>query len=394
MRTCAMRCNVGTCAFNQHFPVREERINGMNDNETSGTSETSEKNLGWYTAFYRYAEFLRVLTKGSINHKNLYALVGLNGRYVNNKNPRLRKRCAGGLSRLLHSTRYVDDFKESLQRNPSVFHDASHTLAQQLAGATELDVARLVEVLLDEGCKALRAGLVGETSQGRSDVNFSRLDSEIKLLSTWAREQTEIDASASLQTVLCSFFYFMACGHLEEEFAHALVDIRPTDMLFKPSPVQAPTSLRACMLRAADDNPASIENMWAIREDATFCIGRYVDCDAVETNGLISRRHCSIFQRNKQWFVRDEGSRFGTAVHRDGVHVWSSTDAPHTNVSDVNTTSAAGTNTTNVAITSKDAIVNHPDCFPLEFGDCLVLAGQVRYWFMSLQNVERLLIIE
>ena len=43
--------------------------------------------------------------------------------------------------------------------------------------------------------------------------------------------------------------------------------------------------------------------------------------------------------------------------------------------------------------TSTAGMPGEAECFPLAFGDCLVLAGHVRYWFVSLQNVERLLII-
>ncbi len=343
--------------------IGNENTHASNETLQHKSSANSEHNKspGWYTAFYRYAEFLRNITSGAINHKNLYAYVGLNGRYVNNPNPRLRKRCAGGLSRLLHSSRYALDFQESVHREPHVFSNASRCLANELLQETTLDAAHLIQLLLCEGCRELRLGLVAEVSHGRSDVNFSRFDSECELLRIWAHQQEKLDTTTCIQTILCSFFYFMACGHLEECFANALVDQSPTDMLAPPAQTNETPSMRACVLRAVDNNPASLENMWALHQEREFCIGRYVDCDAVETNGLVSRRHCSIFQQENQWFVRDEHSRFGTAVHRAGQLVWSST-----------TTS---------------------ERFPLVFGDCIVLAGQVRYWFMSLQNVERLLII-
>ena len=362
--------------------------------------EEPMKNQGWYTAFYRYAEYLRLLTNGALNHKTLYAYVGLNGRYVNNQNPEMRKRSASGLSRLLHSSRYASDFQESLRQNPALFQQAATRLAQDLLRETGIDQARLVADLLDVGYEQLRAGLIAEIPQGRIDISTMRLDGEIELLRAWAREQIAFDADACLHAVLCSFFYLMTFGHLEEQFANGLVDESPTDMLICDDDVSYSESSRACILRAVDDNPASIENMWAINQGGPFLIGRYVDCDAVETNGLVSRRHCSIFREHDVWYVRDEGSRYGTSVHRDGRTVWSSgngasaagegaaAEGDNAGVVGEGSGGAVGEGGTGAAGAPTEA-----ECFPLAFGDCLVLAGHVRYWFVSLQNVERLLII-
>ena len=352
------------------------------------------KSPGWYTAFYRYAEYVRALTHGALNHKHLYAYVGTSGRYVNSKNAALRKRTASGLSHLLHSPRYAADFRESLRNNPQIFQVAAANLAQDLLRETGLSQELLVSQLLRDGYAQVRAGLVAEIPEGRIEVSIARLDGEMELLRTWTREQLaaggEVGAAGAsvaaaatkagaataetageagaaaettcLQAVLSSFFYILTFGHLEESFANSLVDGSPTDMLATSENEQAVTNLRACVMRAVDNNPAAIENMWAISQGGPFCIGRYVDCDAVETNGLVSRRHCSIFRQGDTWYVRDEGSRYGTALHRGGQVLWNSKDA------------------------------NAPQQFPLAFGDCLVLAGRVHYWFVSLQNVERLLI--
>ena len=367
--------------------------------------EEPMKDQGWYTAFYRYAEYLRLLTNGALNHKTLYAYVGLNGRYVNNQNPELRKRSASGLSRLLHSSRYASDFQESLRQNPALFQQAATCLAQDLLRETNGDQARLVADLLETGYEQLRAGLIAEIPQGRIDISTTRLDGEIELLRAWAREQIALDADACLHAVLCSFFYLMTFGHLEEQFANGLVDESPTAMLTCEDDVSYSESSRACILRAVDDNPASIENMWAINQGGPFLIGRYVDCDAVETNGLVSRRHCSIFREHDVWYVRDEGSRYGTAVHRDGRTVWNSGNGAGTAGEGTSAegggagaigagASIAGEGAGAVGEgTSTAGMPGEAECFPLAFGDCLVLAGHVRYWFVSLQNVERLLII-
>lgn len=326
------------------------------------TEFDAAKEKGWYTAFYRYAEYLRLLTNGAVNHKSLYSLVGLNGRYVSSDNPQIRKRCASNLSRLLHSTRYAADFRESYANAPDVFVLGASQLAASLLDVTGMDEAALVSDLIEQGFPQLRAGLLSEISDGRIEVTAARLDGEMELLRNWVDQQVSSDASGCLLAVLTSFFFIMAFGHLEEGFANMLVDASPTAVLTSEDDSAAAPSLRACVMRAVESNPASIENMWAIGEEGSFCIGRYVDCDAIETNGLVSRRHCRIFRQGDAWYVRDEGSRFGTAVHRGGVSVWES------------------------------GVAGAPECFPLAFGDCLVLAGQVYYWFVSLQNVERLLI--
>ena len=343
---------------------------GEDDVDTNEKSKEAPKNPGWYTAFYRYAEYLRLLTQGALNHKTLYAYIGLNARYVNNQNPLLRKRSAGGLSRLLHSSRYAADFQESLRKDPDIFQKAAGNLALDLLRTTEYDQAQLVAMLLKEGCDHVRAGLLAEIPLGRIDVSIARFDGDRELLRTWACEQVVCDADVCLQTVLCSLFYFMAFGHLEEHFANELVDASPTDILASESNSEVDVSLRACVLRAVDNSPASIENMWVIGAEESFLIGRYVDCDAVEVDGLISRKHCRIFRKQGIWYIYDEGSRYGTAVHRDGQVVWDSK-----------------------AKTNSGKRSDMPECFPLTFGDCLVLAGRIHYWFVSLQNVERLLII-
>lgn len=327
--------------------------------------DSQKKSPGWYTAFYRYAEYLRLLTNGAINHKSLYAYAGMHGKYVNSQNPTQRKRCAASLSRLLHSSRYAADFQENLQQNPDAFYEAAALLSKDMQRETTFDRQTLVQFLLDEGYAQLRAGLIAEISDGRMDVQISRLDAEMELLRAWVREQCDQSpshADACLRAVLRSFFHVMTFGHVEEHFANRLVDANPTDVLEEKNAADQPVSLRACVMRSVDGNPASIENMWAIGQEGIFLIGRYVDCDAVETNGLVSRRHCCIFRLGDCWYVRDEGSRYGTAVHRGARTVWSSKHAA-----------------------SREA-------FPLAFGDCLVLAGHVHYWLVSLQNVERLLI--
>ena len=56
----------------------------------------------------------------------------------------------------------------------------------------------------------------------------------------------------------------------------------------------------------------------ALPRPITF-IGRHIECDARLQFAQISRRHCCIVQINRQWMVRDLGSRNG--VHVNGQRV-------------------------------------------------------------------------
>lgn len=93
-----------------------------------------------------------------MNHKSLYSLVGLNGRYVSSDNPQIRKRCASNLSRLLHSTRYAADFRESYANAPDVFVLGASQLAASLLDVTGMDEAALVSDLIEQGFPSCASG--------------------------------------------------------------------------------------------------------------------------------------------------------------------------------------------------------------------------------------------
>ena len=324
--------------------------------------QEEKKEKGWYTAFYRYAEFLRVLTEGAVNHKLLYALVGSQGRYVNHANSEVRRRSAGNLSKLLHSPRYAQDMRDCLAQNPNVFWDAAGTLSVQLMEETGYSAAQMSKVLIQRAWPELREGLLAEISDGRMEVNLRRLDSETDLMTSWVLKNCAgPDPLLCLETVLVNFFHIMAFAHVEEGFANQLVDGSPTNLLVSKEEL-TPQVSRACLLRAVADDPSAIENMWAIDNAGSFAIGRYMDCDAIETDGLVSRRHCRIVHDGDTWFLEDQGSTHGTLVRRDGQEAWNSQD---------------------------DQGVQR---FPLCFGDNIVLAGHIHYWFVSLQNSERFVV--
>lgn len=95
--------------------------------EQTRSFDVSGEDRGWHTALYYFAEHIRSLSRGRVNHKVLYSYLGTNGHYINHDNPTIRKRTAAVLSRLVHSRRYVEDFRASYERNPQVFDDAARS---------------------------------------------------------------------------------------------------------------------------------------------------------------------------------------------------------------------------------------------------------------------------
>ena len=70
----------------------------------AGATQQEEKSAGWYTAFYQFAQYVGGLSDGAVNHKQLYAMVGSLGSYVNNDDSGVRRRTAAMLSHLVPPT--------------------------------------------------------------------------------------------------------------------------------------------------------------------------------------------------------------------------------------------------------------------------------------------------
>lgn len=314
----------------------------------------------WDSAFYRFAEGIRSLSRGAINYKILYALVGTNGRYVNHSNALVRKRTAAAFSRLIHSSRYADDLRESYHRDDEVFSYAASELVEELRRTSEQDDAAIMDALLGTLMDGVQQGLLNEQLSGRMDVSRIRLRRELGALSAWCHA-AKVGGEIPLEELVAAIFHLLAFGRLDERFARTLFDATPAEGAQDDVLANEPEFDRvgdACLIRVRDDRSAPLDGIWRVRADEPFTIGRYTDCDAIEADPLVSRLHCRIYCDDGTWYVEDTHSCHGTRVLR-GDSAASST----------------------VVFDSEQS---ESPVYKLAFGDRIELAGRVMYWFRSL----------
>ena len=316
---------------------------------------------GWDSALYRFAEGIRALTSGHVGHKAVYAAVGTNGRLINHASPLVRKRTASSLSRLMHSSRYAADLRARHQEDEGTFTAAAHELVDQLRTWSGLGAAALLMALLDDVWPRMCEGLTNEWHDGRTDVSPRRVERESAALRLWCLERSAL-GHPPLEELVASAFHMMAYGCLDERFAHALLlptPEEPLELTATGGPVAAvPLEGTALLVRVPDDRTAAVSGLWRIEADRPFWIGRGSDCDAIEADSLVSRVHCRICCVDGTWYVEDVASTHGTQVLRG----------------------AAGS-TREVFCSLDDPDV--PTC-RLEYGDRIVLAGRITYWFRAL----------
>ena len=328
--------------------------------ETSATA-AAQHDFGWDSGFYRFAEAIRGLTGGACNHKHIYALVGTKGRYINHASPAVRKRTAAALSRLTHSSRYAADFRESYAEDSSVFSRGATELVQMLHEHSHLDDAGLYACLLDHAWPELMRGLESEARGGR-DIDCRRLAFESDAVERWGAEQLAL-GRAPLAEFLAACFRTMAFGCLDDRFARTLCSRTPESLEGIVPPEDDPDPDAACLVRIqggdAEPSLASLSGAWRVDAARPFSIGRFSSCDAIEADPAVSRLHCRVYALDGSWFLEDGGSRHGTQVLRGGLG-----RAP--------------------AVVFDSTAESGPRAFPLRFGDRIVLAGRVTYWFCAL----------
>lgn len=334
----------------------------MSGSSTQTACEQAARHeFGWDSGFYRFAESIRDLTSGACNHKHIYALVGTKGRYINHASPAVRKRTAAALSRLTHSSRYAADFRESYAEDSSVFSRGAAGLADMLREHGRLDDAGLYAYLLDHAWPELKAGLESEARGGR-DIDCRRLAFEFDAVERWGSEQLAL-GRAPLAEFLAACFRTMAFGCLDDRFARTLCSRTPESLEGVAPPGERTDPEAACLVRVlgGETEPAlaPISGAWRVDAARPFSIGRFSSCDAIEADPAVSRLHCRVYALDGAWFLEDGGSRHGTKVLRGG-----SGDGP--------------------AVVFDSAAERGPRAFPLDFGDRIVLAGRVTYWFCAL----------
>ena len=328
--------------------------------EQARSFDVAGEDRGWHTALYYFAEHIRSLSRGRVNHKVLYSYLGTNGHYINHDNPTIRKRTAAVLSRLVHSRRYVEDFRASYEKNPRVFDEAARLLSTDLCGSAGCSVGELVAYFCGPLWDDVERGLEHEREDGRVELSLDRIANEMGSLFSWCEGQPACGGE-QLAVLASSYFHLMTFGHLDERFVRELADETPLDVPGGCGHHAGRAALRedcACLVKYTSDEPGALANWWTVAADRPFSIGRYTDCDIIEAHPCVSRRHCRIVGEGGRWFLEDQGSTHGTCVQR-GVR------------------------------TVYDSARDGGAPFALAFGDRLVLAGASSYWFGALLEGER-----
>lgn len=330
--------------------------------ESKGKRSRSHEGA-WDSAFFRFAEGIRNLSHGAINYKIAYAMVGINGRYVNHSNAIVRKRTAAAFSRLIHSSRYAEDFRDAYGVDDTVFEVAADELLTGLRETSGLDDAELLDQVLELLRDGVCRGLENERLAGRHDVNPPRVQREMRALSAWCAT-SHATGRYPVRELMASAFHLMAFGCLDERFSRTLLAATPLvengDAL--PEPEHARREDAACLIRVPDDRSAPVAGVWEVDASHPFSIGRYTDCDCIERDAYVSRLHVRIYWMDGAWYLEDAGSTHGTRVLRGD-------DASETQA--VFDSSSADTATCRLA-----------------FGDRIELAGRVTYWFRSVERDE------
>ena len=296
-----------------------------------------------------------------MNHKVLYSYLGTNGHYINHDNPTIRKRTAAVLSRLVHSRRYVEDFRASYERNLQVFDDAARLLSADLCNGADCTVGDLVIYFCGPLWTDVQRGLEHEREDGRVELRLDRIANEMNSLFVWCEQQPAVRSEDMLVVLASSYFHLMTFGHLDERFVCELADETPLTIPDGKGNDPNRAARRegcACLVKYASDEPDALGNWWTVASDRPFSIGRYTDCDIIETDPCVSRRHCRIVGEGGRWLLEDQGSVHGSRVLREGRVVY-------------------------------DSARDGAEPFELEFGDHLVLAGASSYWFGALLADDR-----
>ncbi len=315
---------------------------------------------GWHTALYYFAEHVRMLSFGHINHKVLYSFVGTNGHYINHENPAIRRRTAAVLSRLIHSSRYAGDFRASFEKNNRVFDEAACELRDGLYVSSGRTPQELISYFMDEVWADVRRGFENEWEDGRSEINLVRIESEMQSLFSRCKALPKEQVSERLALVISSYFHLLAFGFLDERLVYELADETPVslsaDMIDSGSGALGDLVRNACIIKYDNNCGEAVINWWVVNAEKPFFIGRYTDCDIIESNPLVLRRHCQIVQREGTWFFEDLKSTHGSKVLRGNKVVFES---------------------------EKDG--SSP--FELQLGDRIALADKAHFWFGELRNV-------
>ena len=330
---------------------RNKEFGAGKDTRRSLRFDKEDKPRSWHTAFYYLAEHVKYLTRSKINHKVLYALVGTKGRYANHPNPLVRKSTAAELSRTVHSGAYAEDMRARFEQDGMAFDMAAHEVCQTICDAGGLTENELNRYLTSHCWPDVYRGLKNERAAWRSSLDLTRVSREAALLFE-SVDDNQFDRAPEPWVQFYAIFRFISFGY---------IDVNRMRLLLGATgdiPVQIPNEdstaqIGACLVRFADDDNKSVVGFWVLPKDRPFVIGRFTDCDSVETDARISRRHARISCEDRTWVFQDLRSKNGSSIVRGANRI--------------------------AAFDSQDS----PGLVVLADGDYIVLADKSRYWFGS-----------
>lgn len=224
-----------------------------------------------------------------------------------------------------------------------------------LRETTKLDDAELFDYALHTSWPELLRGLESERRAGR-EVDPLRMACESREVVRWGEQQAACDR-APLAELFAACFRTMAFGCLDDRFARTLCSRTPAESNDSPAACGERVSKGACLVRTTVGDGPCISGVWCVDADRPFSIGRFSSCDAIEADPVVSRLHCRVFMLDGTWFLEDGGSTHGTRVLRG------EDDA--------------------LSCVFDSGGEKGPRAFPLEFGDRIVLAGRITYWFCA-----------
>ncbi|MEG0418084.1 FHA domain-containing protein [Gordonibacter sp.] len=320
--------------------------------EQARTFDVPGENDGWHTAFYYFAEHVRSLSRGHVNHKILYSYLGTNGHYINHDNPTIRKRTAAVLSRLIHTQRYVQDFQQSYERDPQVFDRAALLLCSSLCDFADYSEKELVAYFCGPLWIDVERGMAYEHEDGRSTLNLNRIAHEMCSLFARCEVLALKRGVKPLTLIASSYFHLLTFGCLDLRLVYEIADETQL-MALGDAKETVKQGARACLIGYCASEEHAVVDWWVLESERPFVIGRYTDCDLIETSPRVSRRHCRIIHRDGCWYFEDSESKHGSLILRDGNVVYDS---------------------------------DRDGCSPfkLSFGDRITLAGVSNYWFGAL----------
>ena len=276
--------------------------------------ENCNKSLGWFTSLYYFMQHMNLLTKGHLVHKHIYAKVSGLGEYFNHESSDVRKKTAGELSRRVHSQRYVYEMQLQFQEDPNVFKSASSWLVGQLYLYTDLQGEEVVDYYYNSIFSDIVKGLANEVVDSGRVLDVQRVMYEIDVFLDYLKI-----CSLTLQEKLLKMteacLSVMAIGRV----AAGLVDdlITPTQLLCSKNLNRTKSTVREdrlFVIATENEDKDYVTSIYSLVAGKSYLFGRDPQCDILNTNLCISKRHCLIFRKENDWYIRDCGSSNGTSV--------------------------------------------------------------------------------